>query len=474
MHPSVSQSFPDLDGAAQRVDHLDIRVPLPWLDRIHLIDTPGLGQVPVFDAQVQDYLAEADAVVFVVSALQPVAESERTFLRQALRVTNGAPMLFVINRIDQIRNANDAKRLIATISARIRTIHPEAPIFALSAQDELDRCVGVAAPETRAALDDFAGFRSALEQSILRNRDLIQIDRAVHDLSALIDEVRASIAYLRKASSVSTDERVARIAQYTDTHSLLHNHIRDQVARVERELAVLAAETIGWMDGFIARFATEALPMINQSTVSDLTQYYIFFLAESVRDALEACLEAQRPIVQALLTDVRVSTQHAIASGVFNSEISERISTLASEAIFGKRAWNGIDTLQFVVDQSVQRLFGTTHHALIQLFSQQVVQRTGEQAHRAAFREQLANALPRLQQSLQVELHALYDDLTRAATTEIVAAAQQEIDTSLTMLRQAAEQPTGAASVQTVVSDRALAWLNQMTDQVRLVEPQFT
>lgn len=71
-----------LEQLPQPLDHLNIKVPVPWLEGLRLVDTPGTGDVlKRFDRQVHDYLVKADMVCVLISPFSPLSETERAFLR---------------------------------------------------------------------------------------------------------------------------------------------------------------------------------------------------------------------------------------------------------------------------------------------------------------------------------------------------------------------------------------------------------
>ncbi|NEQ27756.1 MAG: dynamin family protein, partial [Microcoleus sp. SIO2G3] len=74
-----------LEKLPQPVSHLKIETSNEWLRGLRLVDTPGTGDIfKRFDSKVHTYLLQADAVIFVVSALAPFAESEQAFLQMSV------------------------------------------------------------------------------------------------------------------------------------------------------------------------------------------------------------------------------------------------------------------------------------------------------------------------------------------------------------------------------------------------------
>ena len=68
--------------AARAIDRVEILVPLPQLEKINIVDTPGLNSIqPEHEATARAFIARADAVVWVFTAAQGGKASEKKALR---------------------------------------------------------------------------------------------------------------------------------------------------------------------------------------------------------------------------------------------------------------------------------------------------------------------------------------------------------------------------------------------------------
>ena len=87
--------------AARAVDRVEILVPLPQLEKINIVDTPGLNSIqPEHEATARAFIARADAVVWVFTASQGGKASEKKAL-QSIR-DEGKRVLGVLNKSDQL------------------------------------------------------------------------------------------------------------------------------------------------------------------------------------------------------------------------------------------------------------------------------------------------------------------------------------------------------------------------------------
>lgn len=95
LEASHKEAFPDLS-------HAVINYPLPWLEAgVELVDTPGLNDTEARNQQVLTYLNQAQAVVFVLSATQPMTLDEQRYLTNYLS-DRDRPVFFLINGFDRI------------------------------------------------------------------------------------------------------------------------------------------------------------------------------------------------------------------------------------------------------------------------------------------------------------------------------------------------------------------------------------
>ncbi len=87
--------------AAKQIDRVEILVPLPQLEKINIVDTPGLNSIQAeHEATARAFIAKADAIVWVFTAAQGGKASEKKALR-SIR-DEGKRVLGVLNKADQL------------------------------------------------------------------------------------------------------------------------------------------------------------------------------------------------------------------------------------------------------------------------------------------------------------------------------------------------------------------------------------
>ncbi|MGE3545899.1 MAG: dynamin family protein, partial [Kofleriaceae bacterium] len=103
--------------AARGIDRVEILVPLPQLEKINIVDTPGLNSIQAeHEATARGFIARADAIVWVFTAGQGGKASEKTALR-TIR-DEGKRVLAVLNKADQL-SADETAEVVSFLSTEL-------------------------------------------------------------------------------------------------------------------------------------------------------------------------------------------------------------------------------------------------------------------------------------------------------------------------------------------------------------------
>jgi predicted GTPase len=420
---------PLLDSLPQRVHHLRIQTPVAWLQGISLVDTPGTGDIfKRFDTLVHDALAEADVVLFVVSALSPLSESERAFLQSAVLPRDFPKIFFVVNMMDAIRTDADADRLLASIQTKLCRLFPKARLFAVSAEDEICRLRSQPRPNPSRAprLEaNFQQFRQALQETIQFNRGVIQLDRAIAQLQRGLRELQAQVVLMRQALQANQAKLGAAIAQSEDDSSELATRVKAHQGSMQQEIDQLAVESCAWMEDFLQRFEAEAITHIPDFKLTDLRRHYHFFLMDTLRQAISQCLEAH----YATLLERADQTLKAMASDYQQLTAVTLPNLPVAAATFKELPWTFLDTLELVSEFSPLKFVSGV------LLNQAKGTKEIQQASR--YQRQLQQAFPALRLAVNEQIQTLYQGIADQLIQHIEATYRQEVETCLASLRQA-------------------------------------
>lgn len=192
-----------------RVDRVDIHLPLPFLTRLEILDTPGFNALdPRHAAAARKALEEADVLVWLLDAAQPLKQSERVLLEE-VSTTGGPPVQILVNKTDRL-GEEDLAKVMAAVGESLAEAHLRSwtPPLALSARLALrgklegngEILVASRWPAVQALLDEaFVGRSHDLKERALRRRGLAVAE--------------ALVARARAAQGKEEDARIAAIAR---------------------------------------------------------------------------------------------------------------------------------------------------------------------------------------------------------------------------------------------------------------------
>jgi hypothetical protein len=442
-----------LASLRNNVSHLVIEAPIDWLRGITLVDTPGLNDLAGFDDHVRAYLPRADALIFVISAGSPLSETERLFLRRYILQRDFSKVFFVVNRLDDQKTLVQAQRTLEYLQKEIGQMFPQAPVFGVSAYAEFVR-QQTGEPGVPPELEfqaEFAEFRASVNDSILLNRDVLQIDRAVRETGSLLDEFETNIERLQQAVATDQERRSIVIKQYEDRTSDLHQRLENRKNQVHARLATMCDEAISWVNGFIDRIENETLPELQHTSLDDIQRFFHFFLSDALREAIILCLEAQRPVVLNILSEIHQTSSDDLAAinhlleygGAPESVVRRQLNSLD---------WANLDGLSGLVDQGLVTVFGFADDLVLPiagLLAQQ--KKKTEPERRAMYIAELRKALPTMRMAIVDELQSLYHELAVEICRQIEIANSSDINTALAAIQQAQHHhDAGADQVEAV------------------------
>ncbi|WP_306367301.1 dynamin family protein [Nocardiopsis sp. CC223A] len=184
----------DADGTSPRTwERAEVAWPLELCrNNVRIVDSPGLNEDPERSRITLRYTAEADAVVFVVNAVQALTESERTVIDQDLGVFDHDNLYLVVNRIDQV-DQDEVDEFRENVLRRVRDrwgLTGERVLFTDARGALRGRTEG--APGALAA-SGVPEFEENLERFLTEQRSRVKIIGASSEIRALAARARSTI-----------------------------------------------------------------------------------------------------------------------------------------------------------------------------------------------------------------------------------------------------------------------------------------
>jgi tetratricopeptide (TPR) repeat protein/GTPase SAR1 family protein len=198
---------------ARSIDRVEILVPLPHLEKINIVDTPGLNSIqPEHEATARAFIAKADAVVWVFTAAQGGKQSEKKAL-QSIR-NEGKRVLGVLNKADQL-SPDETKEVVDFIGGEltelVEIIVPFSARHALTWKREGSGDDG-----------NWGALAGALEERFFQQARQLKRDACARTLRSVVSEAQTVLARSRAgqvaaadAATAARDELVASARQFS-------------------------------------------------------------------------------------------------------------------------------------------------------------------------------------------------------------------------------------------------------------------
>jgi small GTP-binding protein len=224
--PELRATLKPLDASTVR--RVELLMPLAFLVRVEILDTPGFNAPdPQHVAVARAAFEEADVAVWLLDATQAMKQTEREVLEEAKRAK--LPLQMLVNKADRLDAPGLARVMTAVNEALAETALPSlAPPLALSAKRALAGKLGDAG-----ALEDsgWAAVQSLLDERIVARAPELK-ERALRR--------RAARIVARLASQAARDVERQRAAD--EERAAAARQVAKLASRIERTQDKLAGD----------------------------------------------------------------------------------------------------------------------------------------------------------------------------------------------------------------------------------------
>ncbi|MCM1330368.1 MAG: dynamin family protein [Ruminococcus sp.] len=285
----LMRAFPDT------LDYIDIKDNAEILKEIRIVDTPGLSDLDCLDKQVQDYLVNADAVIYVASALSPFSESEQFFLASHIRPLSFNKLYVLVNMIDAMNTREDIEKIINRVSERCEAIMPNAFVYGVSGIDEYRRKIGLNRPDIKGFQDfyetEFLKFEMSLKREIILQKDVIRTQRVLTMLNLMIKDTAARIRMIYDMMAMDR-KKLDDISQSIEREcSTLAEALESKKPKILLSITEMQQEAEQWMYGFFSKLREDVLESRNTASPEDIDKHFYSYLVDKVGEAYRRCLD---------------------------------------------------------------------------------------------------------------------------------------------------------------------------------------
>lgn len=332
----LTRAFPD------SLEYIDIRDNAEILKEIRIVDTPGLSDLDCLDKQVQDYLVNADAIVYVASALSPFSESEQVFLATHIRPMSFSKLFVLVNMIDAMGSMQDIEKIINRVSERCEQIVPNAFVYGVSGIDEYRRKIGINRPDLTGLQEfyenEFLKFEMSLKREIILQKDFIRTQRVITMLNLMLNDTASRIHMVYDMIALDKQKLVDLSEKIDEECRSLAQAIEERRPKIVLSVTEMQQQAEQWMYGFFSKLREDIYEARNQGNPEDVEKHFYSFLVDKVGEAYKKCIEIHEKALNNVLSDM-------------GRELARKLglANLAEEAAAG----NGLSDSFVLVSQSV-------------------------------------------------------------------------------------------------------------------------
>ncbi len=251
----------------KEVREVAVSYPSPWLKGgVRLVDTPGIGSVYSHNTDLAyRYLPQADAVLFLLSADQPVSQAECDFLRDVREYAQR--IFFLLNKADYL-SESELQDAVAFAQSTIAEAMGQEPFIApISARLALEgKLTGSAEVVERSLLPLFF---TTLHNFLQKEKGEVLVASAVRNLLRIISQARFRCDLELKSLSTPIGELEEKIRLFEEKKQevmlareeyglVLEGEAKRLVARiVEPNLEVFKTNLVRQVGASVEKYFTE-------------------------------------------------------------------------------------------------------------------------------------------------------------------------------------------------------------------------
>ncbi|SFP80068.1 Dynamin family protein [Amycolatopsis arida] len=292
--------------------HVEVAGPVPLLERLTVVDTPGVGGLEAAHAELaMEAAANATALLFVVDASSPFTASELRFLREmAERVET---VLFALSKTDQFRGWREILEADRELLGEHAPRFADAPFHPVSAR--MFELAARAPNEQAAAMlrekSGVAELQTALQELLVGRSAMLAEANTLRALASALGEQNAKLQAERRALSAGAAEAEALRAR------------RDQLTAERR------SSTRGWQVRLRGEVQRTRVEMGHEASrqMRDAQSYFRQRIDAATREQLaelprqvDATLQAVSQRISALLAHRLNQVTDAVLAELFSAE----------------------------------------------------------------------------------------------------------------------------------------------------------
>lgn len=445
----LMRAFPDT------LEYIDIRDDAELLKEIRIVDTPGLSDLDCLDKQVQDYLVNADAVIYIASALSPFSESEQFFLASRVRPLSFNKLYVLVNMIDAMNTQEDIEKIINRVSERCESIMPNAFVYGVSGIDEYRRKIGLNRPDIKGFQEfyenEFLKFEMSLKREIILQKDIIRTQRVLTMLNLMINDTAARIRMIYEMMAMDR-KKLDDISQSIEREcSTLASALESKKPKILLSITEMQQEAEQWMYGFFSKLREDILESRNSVSPEDIDKHFYSFLVDKVGEAYRKCLDIHRQRLSMIIAQLGAELSKKLGiNGMGDADVSVKdsiddLNMLVSKSVMSAASSGSGDSFPSGAMSSFRNILGrkrTTDVIDTALENYDDIRNKTVKDLNAAYKAMEENALKQLDSLYQTQVDVSKNALSHAmemSSGTSSASVKKYLEEAAAVLKSAAE-----------------------------------
>lgn len=308
-----------------KISSVQIKDNAPILKNIRIVDTPGLSDLESLDKQVQEYIVNADAIMYAASCLLPFSETEQIFLASHVQPQRFGMLYVLVNMIDALNSQSDVDKIMRRFKNIAERIVPNAIVYGISGGDELKRKLGEERPMDKGTREfyetQFLQFELSLKRDIIMQKDVIRSRRVLTMLDQMCEEINSKLRIIGDMTELDKQKLEDKAKEFEAQCTELQKALEDKKPSLHLSILEMQQEAESWMYEFFAKLRASILECRAKDdngndiySSDDIEKYFYSFLMEKVGEAYRTCIEYHRDRITELVE--KMSRELAAALGI--------------------------------------------------------------------------------------------------------------------------------------------------------------
>ena len=239
-----------------------------------IIDSPGLNENQARTDTTLGYLREADMIFHVLSALQCYGLADKSFVEQVKVVSSETPLLFMVNRFDQLNKDRERDRVRDYVRKNVspQSTYGMEGVFFLSAQEALDG--KLEHDDSKLNSSGFVDFEKKVADIINRERGKIKLGNVKVLNEKLNSIITDEIPSLKTLLSKTAEELAKKLKNNDKEFKKLDEILQRMEQTVSKGISRIERDVKSGLNEKISDFISYQLKnVIDNQSFSDIYEH---------------------------------------------------------------------------------------------------------------------------------------------------------------------------------------------------------